>query len=167
MSLLSASLVAAGVAFTAGPPRGEDGTLTVRDGRGVLVVRVRGSIIGHLGKGTLSVTESADRRATIIVRGAERTRYPNATATVFSGTNIRFRIAHNRRLVVRLNGKRVNFSAVGRGDGWIDGLGDPAAGIFFDGSYSLNGEPYQSLPDARTPFELVLAGPNSGSASSG
>ena len=108
------------------------------------------------------MTESADRRAAIIVRGAERTRYPSATVTVFSGTNIRFRIAHNRRLVVRLNGKRVNFSAVGRGDGWMDGLGDPAAGIFFDGSYSLNGEPYQSLPDARTPFELVLAGPTRG-----
>ena len=167
MSLLSASLVAAGAAFTAGPPRGEDGTLTVRDGRGVLVVRARGSIIGHLGKGTLSVTESADRRATIIVRGAERTRYPSATVTLFSGTNIRFRIAHNRRLVVRLNGKRVNLSAVGRGDGWMDGLGDPAAGIFFDGSYSLNGEPYQSIPDARTPFELVLAGPSSRAAPSG
>lgn len=158
--LLALSLVAAGVAFTA--PRNEDGTLSVRDGRGVLVVRVKGSLIGQLGKGTLTVTATRDRRATIIVRGAERTRYPSATVTVFSGTNIRFRIAHNRLLVVRLNGKRVNFSAVGRGDGWMDGLGDPTAGIFFDGSYSLNGAPYLSLPDVRTPFELVLTGAGSG-----
>jgi hypothetical protein len=138
-----------------------DGTLTVRDGRGVVVVRARGSIIGQLGKGTLTVTETPDLRATIIVRGAERTRYPSTTVTVYAGTNIRFRLAHNKRIAIRLNGKRMNFSAVGRGDGWIDGLGDPVAGIFFDGSYSLNGEPYHSLPDLRTPFELVL--PRSGS----
>jgi|Tabmets5t2r1_1033131.scaffolds.fasta_scaffold01920_2 hypothetical protein len=162
MSLASASLVAAGAALTAGPPSNANGTLTVRDGRGVLFVRVRGSIIGQLGKGTLTVNETPDLKATIVVRGAERTRYPSATATVFSGSNIRFRIAHNRRLAIRLNGKRVNFSVVGRGNGWMDGLGDPAAGIFFDGSYSLNGAPYQSLPDVRTPFELVLAGSGSG-----
>jgi hypothetical protein len=160
MSFASAALVAAGAAFTAAPPN-ETGTLTVRDGRGVLFVRVKGSIIGQLGKGTLTVIETPDLRATIVVRGAERTRYPSARATVFSGSNIRFRIAHNRRLTIRLNGKRVNFSAVGRGDGWMDGLGDPAAGIFFDGSYSLNGAPYVSLPDVRTPFELVLPGSGS------
>jgi hypothetical protein len=161
MLLLTATFVAAAAAFSA-TPRNEDGTLSVRDGRGELVVRVKGSIIGHLGKGTLTVTQTRDRRATIVVRGAERTRYPSATVSVFSGTNIRFRIAHNRRLVVNLNGKRVNFSAVGRGDGWMDGLGDPTAGIFFDGAYSLNGAPYLSLPDARTPFELVLPGAGSG-----
>jgi hypothetical protein len=157
MSLASAALVAAGAALTA-PPANENGTLTVRDGRGVLFVRVKGSIIGQLGKGALTVIETPGLRATIVVRGAERTRYPSARTTVFSGSNIRFRIAHNRRLTIRLNGKRVNFSAIGRGDGWMDGLGDPAAGIFFDGSYSLNGEPYQSLPDVRTPFELILQG---------
>jgi hypothetical protein len=165
--LLAAALAAAGAAFTAGPPRGEDGTLTVRDGRGELVVRVKGSIIGHLGKGTLTVTESPDQRATVVVRGAERMRHASATTTVFGGTNIRFRVADNRRVVVRLNGKRVNFSAVGRGDGWMDGLGDPAAGIFFDGSYSLNGQPYHSLPDVRTRFELVLPGPGSSAAQRG
>lgn len=132
-----------------------------------MVLRVRGSVIGRLGKGTLTVTESPDQGATVIVRGAERTRNPSPTVTVFSGTNIRFRIAHDRRLVVRLSGKRVNFSAVGRGDGWMDGLGDPAAGIFFDGSYSLNGQPYQSLPDTRTPFELILPGSGFGAASRG
>ena len=161
MSLISATLALAGAASTA-PPRNVDGTLTVRDGRGVVQVRARGSIIGQLGKGTLTVTETPDLRATIIVRGAERARYPSATVSVFSGTNIRFRIAHNRRLTVRLNGKRVNFSAVGRGDGWMDGLGDPAAGIFFDGSYSLNGAAYQSLPDVRTAFVLILPGSAAG-----
>jgi hypothetical protein len=159
-SILSASLAAA-VSATAARPYTEDGTLTVRDGRGAMFVRLKGSIIGRLGKGALTVTESPDQAATVIVRGAERTRFLTATTTVYSGVNIRFRIAHNRRVSVRLNGKGLNFSAVGRGDGWMDGLGDPTAGIFFDGTYSLNGDPYQSLTDERTWFDLILPGPPS------
>jgi hypothetical protein len=156
--LLSASLVAATVA-TAGPAPREDGTLTVRDGRGTIAIRLKGSILGRLGKGTLTVTDSVDDGATIIVRGADRPPLERGRTTVYSGTNIRFRIADDRRVAVKLQGKGLNFSAVGRGEGWMDGLGDPSDGIFFDGSYSLNGEPYHSLPDERTPFELVLPSP--------
>lgn len=133
--------------------------MSVRDGSGALLVRAKGSIIGRLGKGTLTVTNAPDLGATIIVRGAERRRFTSERTIVYSGTNIRFRVAHDRRVVVQLNGKAISFSAVGRGDGWMDGRGDPAAGIFFDGAYSLNGGPYQSLPDLRTPYELVLQPP--------
>lgn len=122
-----------------------------------MVVRLKGSVIGRLAKGTLTVTDSPDGGATIVVRGADRPpRDVTDRTTVYTGTNLRFRVADDRRVVVKLNGKGINFSAVGRGDGWLDGLGDPADGIFFDGSYSLNGEPYHSIPDDRTPFELVL-----------
>jgi hypothetical protein len=126
----------------------------------MIAMKLKGSIIGRLSKGTLTITEPADQTATIIVRGAERTRYPSETTTVYTGNNIRFRVADDRKLTLRLNGKGINFSAVGRGDGWMDGLGDPTEGIFFDGSYSLNGGPYQSLPDERTPFELILPAPS-------
>jgi hypothetical protein len=167
--LLLASVLAAALALgssaAAGPA--QDGTLTVRDGRGEIVVRAKGSIIGRLGKGTLTISVDRDEGATIVARGAERTRNWNGKTTVYSGTNIRFRIAHNRRVVVKLNGRAIFFSAVGRGEGWMDGRGDPAAGIFFDGSYSLNGEPYQSLPDLRTPFELILPPPPGSGSSAG
>ena len=49
----------------------------------------------------------------------------------------------------------LNFSAVGRGDGWMDGYGDPEDGVFFDGSYSLNGTDYPTLPNERMRFELA------------
>jgi hypothetical protein len=161
---LSASLVAA-VGATAARPVAEDGTLTVRDGRGTLVVRLKGSVIGRLAKGTLTVTDSPDG-ATIIVRGADKPpRLINDRITAYTGLNLRFRIADDKRVVVRLEGKGINFSAVGRGNGWMDGLGDPAGGIFFDGSYSLNGGPYHSIPDERTRFELVLSPPGSRSGS--
>jgi hypothetical protein len=164
--LVSASLVAAVAATAARAPGAEDGTLTVRDGRGTIAIKFKGSIIGRLTKGTVTITEPADQTATIIVRGAERTRYPSDTTTVYTGNNIRFRIADDKRVAIKLQGKGLNFSAVGRGDGWVDGLGDPSGGIFFDGSYSLNGGAYQSLPDERTRFELVLPPPPPNPASS-
>lgn len=162
--VLCASLIAA-VGATAARPAAEDGTLTVRDGRGALLVRLKGSVIGRLAKGTLTVTDSADG-ATIVVRGADKPpRVVTGRTTVYAGTNMRFRVADDKRVAVRLDGKGINFSAVGRGNGWMDGLGDPADGIFFDGSYSLNGGPYHSVPDERTPFELILSPPGSSSGS--
>ncbi len=59
-----------------------------------------------------------------------------------------------RRFVVRITGSKINFSAVGRGDGWLDGWGNPAKGVYFDGSYSLNGDAYKSIPDVRGPIQL-------------
>jgi hypothetical protein len=159
--LLLASLLAGAltVGASAAAPRVQDGTLSVRDGHGSMAVKVKGSVIGRLGRGTLTVTDAPSQGGTIVVRGAERTRYRSARTTVYSGRNIRFRVAHTRPVVVQVNGKAINFSAVGRGDGWMDGRGDPTAGIFFDGSFSLNGAPYQSLPDLRTRFDLVLEPP--------
>lgn len=115
---------------------------------------MKGSIIGRLGKGRLVVTGTRDG-ATIIVRGAESSRSVGEKTTVYTGTNIRFRVADDRRFTLKIGGKGLNFSAVGRGDATIDGWGDPGGGIFFDGSYSLNDEPYHSLPDERTRFQLA------------
>jgi hypothetical protein len=80
---------------------------------------------------------------------------------VYSGRNIRFRIADDRKFTLRINASKINFSAVGRGDGWLDGWGDPDRGVYFDGSFSLNGDAYKSIPDERDP--LVLSALPSGS----
>ncbi len=162
VSSIGASLVAAAAA--AGPPAMEDGTLSVRDGRATMLVRVKGSIIGRLAKGKLTVTDSATP-ATIIVRGWEtKVPLPGRT-TVYSGKGIRFRIAADRKVTVRLNGRGLNYTVVGRGDGWLDGLGDPTKGIFFDGSYSLNAEPYHSIPDDKAQFLLASPKPPGSGAS--
>jgi hypothetical protein len=150
---LSIGLLAAAATASAVRPPVEDGTLSVRDGRATVTLRMKGSVIGRLAKGRLTVTDSPDG-ATIIVRGAEDEVPISGKTTVYSGKNIRFRIADDRRFVVKVAGKGLNFSAVGRGDGWIDGWGDPEAGVFFDGSYSLNGTDHPTLPNERTRFEL-------------
>jgi hypothetical protein len=133
----------------------EDGTLAARDGKAMMQLRMRGAIIGRFARGQLTVTDPVDEAATVVVRGAERERDVSERTTIYSGSDIRFRIVDEQRFVLRLNAKGINFSAVGRGDGWIDGRGDPGEGIFFDGAFSLNGAPYRSIPDERMRFDLT------------
>jgi hypothetical protein len=154
-ALSFAALATAALAARPGPPL-EDGTLSVRDGRATIQLRMNGSVIGRLAKGQITVLDALDGGTTVVVRGAEVERPGPGRATTYSGRGIRFRVADDRRFQVRLAGKGLNFSAVGRGYGWMDGFGDPEDGIFFDGSYSLNGTDYPTLPNERTRFELAV-----------
>lgn len=133
-----------------------DGTLSVRDGRAAIQLRMKGSVIGRLAKGRLVITGSAAGTTTVVVRGWEdRQPAPNGRTVTYIGNGMRFRIADDKRFNVRLSGKGLSFSAVGRGDGWMDGWGDPSGGVFFDGSYALNGVEFPSVPNERTRFDLA------------
>lgn len=154
LALVAILALAAAAVAVAGRAPVEDGTLSVRDGRATIQIRMRGGIIGRFARGSLRVTDPVGQGDSVVVRGAERERPIDEDTTLYSGRDVRFRIVDERRFVVRINGAKINFSAVGRGEGWLDGSGDPGGGIFFDGSYSLNGEPYRSIPDERTRFEL-------------
>lgn len=152
------AIAAAASAARPGPP--EDGTLSVRDGRGLIQVRLTGGVIGRFGSGKLTVTDSLSDTETVVVRGADRVRDLTARTTVYWGTNIRFRIADERKITIKINAAKINLSAVGLGDVWLDGRGDHE-GVYFDGSYSLNGGAYKSIPDLREHFDLE-APPTSG-----
>ena len=152
-SLLALALTAVAAGMRPGPV--EDGTLSVRDGRATMQVRMKGGLIGRLARGTLTITKPRISDGTIVVRGADRRRSPNGRTTVYIDRNIRFRITDDRKFTVKVTGSKINLSAIGRGDGWIDGYGDPDKGVYFDGTYSLNGEAYVSLPDLREPILLA------------
>jgi hypothetical protein len=151
---VAVSLAIAAAASGQRPGPVEDGTLSVRDGRASLQLRLKGGVIGRLGRGKLTIVDALGDTSTVVVRGAERVSLPNERTTVYTGRNIRFRIADEKRFVVKMNASKINFSAVGRGEGWLDGWGNHTAGVYFDGSYSLNGSPYKSIPDERDPFQL-------------
>jgi hypothetical protein len=89
-----------------------------------------------------------------VVYGATKTIYKSAKTTLYQGKNVRFRLG-GARFVIRMEGKAIFLSAIARGTGTLDGNGDPAANVFYDGVWSLNDEPYHSLPDDPTPFELA------------
>jgi hypothetical protein len=155
VALVSGVLAAATVAAAGRGPVG-DGTLSVRDGRATIQLRMKGSVIGRLANGRVTITDSASDTGTVVVRGWDRRQRDEAgRTTTYIGAGIRFRVADDKRFVVRLAAKGLNFSAVGRGDGWIDGWGDPDGGVFYDGTYTLNGTEFPTLPNERMRFDLA------------
>jgi hypothetical protein len=134
--------------------RAANGTLSIREGRGVVQLDAHGSMTGRL-NGRLSVTDPKpfDTKRPIVY-GSKKTIYRNAKTTVYQGKNLRFRLG-GARFVIRMDGKAIFLSAIAHGTGTLDGVGDPTANVFYDGVWSLNDEPYHSLPDDPTTFELA------------
>jgi hypothetical protein len=150
--LLVVALVLPAAAFS--QVRASNGTLSIREGRGVVQLDARGSMTGRVnGKLTVTDLKPFDTKRPIVY-GAAKTTYRNAKTTVYQGKNVRFRLS-SARFVIRMEGKAIFLSAIARGTGTLDGIGDPSANLFYDGVWSLNDEPYHSLPDTATPFELA------------
>jgi hypothetical protein len=134
--------------------RVSNGTLSIREGRGVVQLDARGSMTGRVnGRLTITDTKPFDTKRPLVY-GAKKTTYRNARTTVYQGKNLRFRLS-GARFVIRMDGKAIFLSAIAHGTGMLDGAGDPTANVFYDGVWSLNDEPYHSLPDDPTPFELA------------
>ena len=151
--ILAAAFPAVGYSDRGAP----DGTLAVRDGRGkVQLAKVKGSLIGRLASGSLTVEELAPEEGTEpVVRGYKTFKWGrNGKLRTYAGNNIRFRLIGGRYRVV-LNGRGLFFSLVGRGRVQLDGNGSVDDGIFYDGFYSLNGGEEESLPDDPTWFDLA------------
>jgi hypothetical protein len=139
-------------ANAAAPP---NGTLEVRDGKGRVELSARGSIIGRIERGKVTVIDPNPRDARRpVVLGAERRRTSrNGKTTVYTGRDIRVR-STGAFVHVSFDGKNIQVSAVARGRGLIQGSADPFL-TNADGVWSLNDEPYQSLPETLTGFQLV------------
>ena len=140
------------------PRAPQNGTLSIREGRGIVQVDARGSMTGRVnGKILITDTKPYDSKRPVVY-GAAKTTYRNVKTTIYQGKNIRFRLI-GARFQFRIQGRAIFLSAIARGDGVIDGTGDPTANIFYDGVWSLNDAPYQSLPDDATSFDLAPASP--------
>jgi hypothetical protein len=156
LSLLALAIPATAYTRTLAPPPGGNGTLSIREARGVVQLSARGSITGRL-NGRIAITDTKPYDAKRpVVYGATKTIYKNEKTTVYQGKNLRFRLI-GALFQVRLEGKAIFMSAIGRGKGTLDGAGDITANVFYDGVWSLNDEPYRSLPDDPTDFELSAA----------
>ena len=154
--LLALAIPATAYAAMSAPRPGSNGTLSIREARGVVQLNARGSMTGRL-NGRLTITDPKPYDAKRpIVYGARKTIYRNEKTTVFQGKNLRFRLIGSL-FQIRAEGKAMFVSAIARGKGVLDGAGDPSANIFYDGVWSLNEEPYKSLPDDPSSFELVAS----------
>jgi hypothetical protein len=126
----------------------EAGSLSIKNGRGVFILQVKGAVIGRMASGKLTVTDTNPYDEQVPdIRGRihPKPRPLNAATTVYQGQQIRFRVMEGA-YKLKIEGVGVNLSAVGRG--WVVLDGDDR----FDnvGIYSLNGDPYEPIPFERT-----------------
>ena len=163
LAALAALAVPAGALATRTMPG--DGTLSVRSGDGIVVLDLaRGAVIGRIAKGTVTVVDpkGGDCDAPLVWDNGERAEAVERSmlgelgqrepACVFTGTNMRFRLVGGKNHVI-LSGTDISVSAVGRGFVLLRGTRRVQ-----DGSYSLNGEPYESMPDQSLQLTLGSAG---------
>src|SRR3954447_7357127 len=148
-SMLALALaLPAGVAARTGASN--DGTLSVKDARGVITIQGRGGVIGSFNKGSVTINDPIDGDGTgPIVTGDD---FPpierSETATTWRGNKVRFRIIGGTfRIVVR--GRGINLSFVGKGNVIVNG-----AGTDDDGTYGVNGGDYNLIPAFALPFAL-------------
>ena len=118
-----------------------DGTLSIHDGRGTFVINARGGVIGSLARGRVVITDPIDGDGTgPIVSGDDWHKDRTDITTVYGGTKVRFRLIGGS-FKIKVIGSGVNLAVVGRGTVTLDGQGTDD-----DGTYSVNGVPYASVP---------------------
>jgi hypothetical protein len=146
---LAAVAALVGVARAAEPVPGE---LSVQDGRGVVVLELRGSVVlGVLGSGAIVVVDRTPRdRYVAVVTGRRVTQQRiGAARTVYRGQGLRFRmLGGGYRIVIR--GSGITLSAVGRGLVVLDG--DRRAPEDDAGVYSVDGVDCGLEPESCTPL---------------
>jgi hypothetical protein len=161
---LGVALALPAAAWAVAPLTGGDGSLAVRDGAGFIRLNLRsGAILGRIENGTLEIVDPDVNCDDLLVWDAD-SQFPKTvrdkTACVFrvhsedDEPGMRFRLARDEN-EVRLRGSGLWVSAVGRGRVFINGAG--SATKTRDGSYSLNGGFFKSLPNDGQAFVLGSA----------
>jgi hypothetical protein len=136
-----------------------DGTLSIRDGRGSVVVHARGAVIGQLtrfernGKLVIEDLDAEDGSDPRVV-GADWVRARADGTLTYGGKGIRFRFIGGRFVLRVTNAVGLQLSVVGKGRVRLDGAGSLATGLVYDGVYSVNGEAPESLPDEPETVQL-------------
>ncbi len=150
IAALVALLVLPSFAASANQTSG-DGTLSVHAGRGKFVINAKGGVIGSFVRGSVVITDPIDGDGTgpiVSLSGDDWHKERSDTTDVYGGTKVRFRLIGGA-FRIRVIGRGINLSVVGRGQVTING-----EGTLEDGSYSLNGDDYQSVP--ADPFTFTL-----------
>lgn len=123
------------------------GTLSVERGKGVVMIDIRGNVLGRLTTGSLRVTDQTpnDRYGALVV-GRKLTQVRLGPRTVlYRGQGLRFRmVGGGYRIVVR--GAGISVSAVGRGVVMLDG--DPRFPGDDVGIYSRDGADCSTEPES-------------------
>jgi hypothetical protein len=148
---------AAGFALAGGA---NDGTLSVKAGNGKVSLNFNGSAVGRVAHGSITVIDPLlGDGLGIDAWGCDYGSYDRPTidgdgvVRVCRGIGLRFR-AIGGKYTIRLKGSGIYLSAVGQGSAFLNGNGDDP-NVNSDGTYSLNDQPYKSLPNSGATLDLV------------
>lgn len=131
-----------------------DGTLSVRDARGTIILSARGGVIGSFAQGSVRIVDPVEGDGTgPIVSGDEFRKEIDEKTDIYRGTRVRFRIIGGAFKVI-IKGRGINLSLVGKGNVTLDG-----AGTGDDGTYSVNGGEYSVVPIFLFAFPLSATSP--------
>jgi hypothetical protein len=127
-----------------------DGTLSVKRGRGSVVVKLKGTVIGRLTNGRVQIRDFRPFDSNVPLFTGCKVRHPTISLAVCQGRKIGYRVLDGR-FNVNVRGSGISISAVGRGTVTTDGSGEDGLP---DGVMSMNAQPYESLPDDTTTLPL-------------
>lgn len=170
IALACSVVLAVALACSAAAAEPANGTLSVERARGLVVLDIRGSVLGRLGSGTLRVVDLTprDRYVGLVVGRRVTQERIGPRTVVYRGQGLRFRmLGGGYRIVARGNG--ISLSAVGRGAVLLDG--EPRTLVDDLGVYSLDGvdcglEPDLCLPVPDEPVRHAI-GPRPDETTSG
>jgi hypothetical protein len=134
-----------------------DGTLSIKRGRGLVVLKTKGTVIGRANNARIQVKDMKpfDANKPQLFGCKPKIRHPNFSTSVCQGKKVTFRILDGR-FNTTVRGNAIFLSAVGKGTVSIDGIGETGVD---DGVMSLNNAPYESLPDVATTYQLETPAP--------
>ena len=153
-SILAVALALVASAFAGPPPptAAANGSLTVDNGRGLVLVQASGGMNGRFDSGRLIVEDDFDGDGHgVDVNGAKRVR-ETKTGTVYEGENVSFIVKGSDRFRVRITAVGIDMWVVGRGVVSLDGTGFTEAG-----RYQVNGGTWLPVP-VDVPAKLSLGG---------
>jgi hypothetical protein len=147
--VFSLLLMACTVPLAAAGGTPTDGTLSVKRGKGVVTLKVTGTIIGRVNNGRVQIRDYKPGDGNDPQWSCKRHRI-SKQISYCKGRNLGFRV-EDGRFAVTVRGNGISISAVAHGEVDIDGAGDTGVN---DGVMSVDEAPYQSLPDFMTVFFL-------------
>ena len=131
----------------------DDGTLSVKAGVGRVNLNFNGAVVGRLAHGRIVATDPIPSDGSgVEFWGCDRLRDPTTSTTICWGDDVRFR-AIGGRYQIQIRGSGIYLSLVGHGAATLNGRGENAG--IGDGVYSLNDNPYRSLPNVLTSFTIL------------
>ena len=142
------------LALAGGTPT--NGTLSVKRGRGMLTLKVTGTVIGRVANGRVQIRDFKPGDGKDPQWSCKRHRI-SRQVSYCKGRNLGFRV-EDGRFTVNVRGTGISISAVAHGQVDVDGAGDTGVN---DGVMSIDNATYQSLPDFLTTFSLGQPPPGS------